>query len=196
MRSLFVGLALLFAAALPLTASADPVDYFTLTGNGNTFTWSLPANETYPDLPHLGLLDFLTTVTNGTSTSEDVGFYTVYGPTGPTLFVPGIADELYGQIVAQISDGPPGEVDVTFDLGTFDLDDYHFGPTNPPGQPPPPPTPYTLLITQQDADATPQPSALVLLVTALFGAIPFVRRRHLAGVSQDTATELPSAGII
>ena len=102
MRLVLAAVSLLSLAALPVTASADPVDYFTLTGNGNTYTWNLPANETYPDLPHLGLLDFSTAVTlnAGTSTVEDVGFYTVFGPAGPDLFIPDIPDELYGQHVA------------------------------------------------------------------------------------------------
>jgi hypothetical protein len=178
MRFLFVGLTLLSSATLPLTASADPVDNFTLTGNGNTYTWSLPADETYPDLPHLGLLDFSTNVTvNGTTQTEEVGFYTIYAPAPDDLFIPQIPDTLYGPLLAQISDGSPGYVDITFPLGTFDLDDYHFSPSNPPGQSPPP-TPYTLVITQQDAAATPEPSALVLLGTALLVASPLIRR-HL-----------------
>lgn len=182
MRSTVAALLLLSAAVLPLTAAADPVDTFTLTGNGNTYTWSLPATETYPDYPHLGYIDFPATVTiNGaTQTTGDVGFYTIFGIAGPDLFVPGIADTLYGQWLAVLGPGPTGYVDVTFDLGTFGLDDYHFGPTNPPGQPPPSPTPYTLTVTQQDVAATPEPSALILLATALFAVIPFLRRRHLA----------------
>lgn len=174
MRSLFVALALLSAAALPLTAAADPVDNFTLTGNGNTFTWSLPANETYPDLPHLGYIVFPTTVTmNGaTQTYADVGFDTIFGVAGPDLSVPGIADVLYGQWLTVFGPGPTGYVGVTFDLGTFALDDYHFGPYNDP----PPPTPYSLTITQSDPATTPEPSALILLATALLAAIPFLRR--------------------
>ena len=176
MRALFIGLTLLSAAALPLTASADLVDNFTLTGNGNTYTWSLPANETYPDLPHLGLLDFSTSVTinNSTQVTEDVGFFTIYGPAGPDLSLPQIPDELYGPLVTDITSitpGNPGEVDLTFALGSFNLDDFHFGP----GQPQPP-TPYTLLITQQDTAATPEPAGLLLLATALLAAIPFLRR--------------------
>src|SRR5579875_3921500 len=128
MRRVHACLSLLALAALPLTAAAVPVDNFTLTGNGNTFTWSLPAIETYPDLPHLGYIVFPTTVTlNGTTqTYGDVGFYTASGGiAGPDLSVPGIADVLYGQWLANLGPGPSGYVSVTFDLGTFSLDDYH-----------------------------------------------------------------------
>ncbi len=174
MRSLFVALSIL-AAALPLAAAADPVDNFTLTGNGNTYTWSLPATETYPDYPHLGYIVFPGTVTiNGTAqTTGDIGFYTIFGISGPDLYVPGINDTLYGQWLANLGPGPTGFVSVTFDLGTFDLNDYHFGPYNNP----PLPTPYTLTITQTDAATTPEPSALILLATALLAIIPFLRRR-------------------
>ncbi len=175
MRSLFIAFAVLAASALPLTASADPVDYFTLTGNGNTYTWSLPANETYPAYPHLGYIVFPATVTtNGTAqTTGDIGFYTSAGIAGPDLYVPGINDALYGQWLANIGPGPTGYVSVTFDLGTFDLTDEHFGPSFGP---PPPPTPYTLTVTQQAA-TTPEPSSLALLGTGILGVAGVLKRR-------------------
>ena len=176
MRVALACLSLLSLAAIPLTAAADPVDNFTLTGNGNTFTWSLPATQTYPDLPHLGFIDFLTTITlNGaTQTTADVGFYTPISTLGASLFVPGIADTLDGPIFTELGPGPTGFVTVTFDLGIFNLEDFHFGPN--PG-PPPPPTPYTLVITQQESVTnTPEPPGLTLLATALIAMTAFLRR--------------------
>ena len=50
MRKALFSIALITSAlTLPLTARADPIDDFVLTGGGHTITYSLPATSSFPD---------------------------------------------------------------------------------------------------------------------------------------------------
>src|SRR5580704_9572198 len=66
---LFAFVLLASTLTLPLAARADTIDDFTLVGDGNTFTFSLPASFTVPNHPHLdsALLGHVATSVNGTS---------------------------------------------------------------------------------------------------------------------------------
>src|SRR5882757_5042026 len=70
----------LFASALslPLTAHADTIDDFVLTGGGNIITFSAPASFTVLNHPHLvsaGLANVATSVNGLSGYSSNLTFY-------------------------------------------------------------------------------------------------------------------------
>lgn len=168
------------ALILPLTAHADTIDDFVLTGNGETITFSLPASppgnlstcptgiitSCLPGFETNFTASTLVTI-DGVSTEQLIDF-----PTG--MFLGGLSiglnpGRLVGDQLFQPDAGDP-----TFLTGTFDLSSI---PT--PGGPPLP-IDYTLTITPETAPPTvPEPSTLALLATGALGFTSVIRRRFL-----------------
>lgn len=184
----FLGLtALASVLALPLTAHADTVDDFVLTGGGHTISYSLPASTTFVD----GLsIEYFSAIANetidGVPGYVEGGQYDAIPSLSATLqlFVP---ETIFGFSAIQFQ-GPlltsyiivpstdpvnPFNVVATFIPGAYDLlgQGVSFYPslTNIG-----PPVPYTLTITPQTATATtPEPPSWALLATGIFGLLGF-----------------------
>jgi PEP-CTERM motif len=167
----------LLASALvfSLSAHADTIDDFVLTGNGLDVTFSLPASppgneSTCPPFSPSCLpgseTDFAVSTlvtTNGVSVMESIEFPTLRFGGGLSLgLVPG---RLFGAVLFA-----PDAANPTFLLGTFDLD-----AVNPKGDPPI--LDYSLSITPETTAQTPEPSTLGLFGTGALGLIGLVRKR-------------------
>jgi len=177
----------LLAASLlvPLAARASAIDDFTLTGGGNTITYSLPATTSVPDFD---LFNFFSeaapTTINGVpgynvgGSYYDTAFYPYVSinysfPLGAPLPVltldgPTFIDFAF---VAAINPPPYFDEDVvpTFVPGTYTL--YQ---TTQNGS-----VPYTLTITPEAAvNPTPEPSSLILLATGALGLLGIASRRR------------------
>jgi hypothetical protein len=180
MRKALFSLALLASAfTLPLTAHADAIDDFVLTGNGTTATFSLPAsppgnpltcppgnNACLPGSETSFSVSTLVT-TDGITTEKGIGF-----PTG--RFFGGL---LIGPLLERFQ-GPqlfePDAANPTFLIGTFILDPLF---STSPG-----PIHYTLTITPETSASTPEPSSLFLFATGALGLLLLSnRRRRLPG---------------
>jgi hypothetical protein len=179
-KALFATLALLASAfAFPLTAHADTIDDFVLTGDGNTITFSLPASppgnlSTCPTgiitscLPG-SQTDFTvsTLVTfDNVSTLESIDFPTLRFQGG--LSLPQI--RFYGEQLFTPDAATP----------TFLNGDFSLSAINPSGNPPI--IAYDLTITPETTDPTPEPASLTLLATGALGLISVVARRRVAQV--------------
>jgi PEP-CTERM motif-containing protein len=182
MRNIVFPLALLFSAFVqPLTARADTIDGFVLTGNGLDITFSLPASppgneSTCPTgiitscLPGSETSFSVSTMvtTNGVSSEQSIVF-----PTGRFLgglslgLIPG---RLFGEQLFA-----PDAANPTFLTGTFDLTAL-----NPKGSPPF--LDYSLTIKPETTAPTPEPSTLALLTTGVLGLVSLARRKY----SQDS----------
>jgi hypothetical protein len=179
MRKALFTLALLASAfTLPLTAHADTIDDFVLTGAGNIITFSLPASppgnlRTCPTGIITSCLpgsetDFSvsTLVTfNGVSTLESIDFPT--GRFGGGLSLTQLRLFGNGELFT------PDAANPTFLIGSFNL-----SALNPSGNPPI--IDYDLTITPETSAATPEPSSLALFATGSLGLIAFTARRKRA----------------
>jgi hypothetical protein len=183
-KALFTLAVLSSAFSLPLTAHADTIDDFVLTGNGEIITFSLPASppgnlSTCPTgivtscLPgsQTDFSAFTVVTINGVSALEGIDFPTGHFLGGLSLGLdPGrlLGNQLF----------TPDAANPTFLIGTFDLSKI-----NPSGDPPF--FDYTLSITPEASTAsTPEPSTFALLGTGLIGAIAAVGRRPAAQPQQ------------
>lgn len=151
----------------PLAAKADQMDLFTATGNGNTFSFTLPASPTNGVLdPTYGndafYINNVPVDFNGTTTALRIEFFEPANLGGLNLDNNGTFNlfdsiQLFGP---QLFTGSPSAP--TFTLGTFALTN---GSNN---------APYSLTIAPA---AVPEPSSLLLLGSGLMGVCGLVRRK-------------------
>lgn len=183
-RPLFGFAALASILILPLTAHADTIDDFLLTGGGHTISYSLPASITIPDSPSIEFAYAYATATiDGVPGYSLLGGYdAIASPIGDLqLFVPQ-AISGYSTILFQgpffmttelvPSDDPfnPFSIVATFTPGTYSLIGNGYSSPSEIG----PDVPYTLTIAPQTATAvTPEPSTLALLATGILGLVGF-----------------------
>jgi PEP-CTERM motif len=187
-KALFTLAILASALTLPLTAHADTIDDFVLTGNGETVTFSLPATGVYT--LHLHFDSFSASgpgIIDGAPGTVGATFYVQYFeavPQAPALTINSNPQSnipnLYGSIpyswfVVPAQFPTPqdeGTFNVTFVPGTYQLQNtgLFFQP--------PTPLQFTLTITPETSTAaTPEPASLTLLATGALGITAFAARR-------------------
>jgi hypothetical protein len=184
----------LLASALTITAHADTIDDFVLTGNGESVTFSLPAttagyilhahfNSFFESAP--GTIDG-SPVTLGTLFY--VSFFSGVFPGTPALGISStpltsFPPDLYGFIPYTFTEVPAqfpnpsdeGTVYFTFVPGTYELKDSPFTPG----------LAYTLTITPEPSTAaTPEPSTLLLFATGLAAGMIPLATRHRTRIAQ------------
>ncbi len=144
-KSLFTLVLFLSASILPLSAHADAIDDFLITGQGNTITFSLPASPTdvfvstgaggviagFSPIPAPSV-----TINGITFSSPTLEFFSgqlSYVGGGLTLAATGNVFTLVGPVLYTGSAYEP-----TFKIGTFDLQQFQASPTQD----------YTLTVTR------------------------------------------------
>jgi hypothetical protein len=181
MRATVAALLLLAASALPLTARADTVDVFTLTGNGHTEVLTFPAIVAfaYPSVPIFvpGIAPLSETIdgvnvpiTNIQTVYFHDGNQTIMGDFG-TLFPASLLEVLSssGPFTYPNSFQTYYDYTATFHSGTFGVYSLSEGSSYPT---------YSLSVQQESTTATPEPSSLLLLATGLPAAMLLERRRR------------------
>ncbi|WP_353063915.1 PEP-CTERM sorting domain-containing protein [Tunturibacter psychrotolerans] len=189
-KTLFAFAILASALSITLTAHADTIDDFVLTGNGETVTFSLPATGVYTLHQHFDSFSASGPGTiDGAPATVGATFYVPYFEivqSAPDLTIDSNPQsnipDLYGSIpyswfvVPAEFPNPEdeGTFNVTFVPGTYQLQtgntffDHPFTP----------PLPFTLSITPETPIApTPEPASLILLATGALGAITTLKRR-------------------
>jgi hypothetical protein len=170
MRNLLPKLLVLAATALPIAAHADPTDLFTITGDSNTYTFTLPEQFTFADSLHLVTVPTLTT----TGTIDGVGgktfdviFFTGIGDPGESLIFNNI--DLAGPILISPVSSSGNFDTAAIDPGSYQLIDFANSSKGPDY--------YTLTIIPE-AGRVPEPSTLPLLATGTLGVLSLARQRR------------------
>jgi hypothetical protein len=158
-KTLFALPLLAFALILPNAAHADTTDLFTITGDSNTYTFTLPREFTFPVSYHLVTVPTLTTTGTidgvGGKTS-DVTFYTGIGGSGESLIFNDIT--LAGSPLISLVSSSGSFDTAAIDSGSYRLIDYATSITGPDY--------YDLTITPETTPpAVPEPSTLFLFAT-------------------------------
>jgi hypothetical protein len=164
MRTFVKALSLLAITVAATTAKADS---FKLTGEGDTYTFSLAASPTVETIPYGFIVSGVTVTEDGVVTSNStLTFYdSAYDggleiqPNASTLVFD--SDQLYSGT----------NTSPTFLLGTFKLTDDIDGAK------------YKLVIaadTPTNTSAVPEPSSLALLTTGALGLTGTLRRRFFS----------------
>jgi hypothetical protein len=193
MRKALFTLALLTSAfTLSHTAHADTLDDFTLTGQGHTITYSLPATSAFPDFSHFNSFsESASTTVDGVSGFVESGQYFIPGPNTPRLLI-GVPSSVFGigflefsgpvffTFTTEPASNPPpdfqDDVVATFTPGTYTLESLGSAL-----QPFSPPVFYTLTIAPETSTApTPEPASLTLLATGALGILSLANRRRMA----------------
>jgi hypothetical protein len=176
MRNALFALPLLASALiLPRTAHADTTDLFTLTGDSNTYTFTLPQEFTFPVSLHLVTVPPL--ITTGTingvgGKTFDVTFYTGIGNTGESLIFDNVGNLAGSQLISFVSSS--GNFDTAaIDPGSYQLIDFANSIKSPDY--------YHLTITPETTSPTPpfvpEPPTLLLLTT---GALALLLATRIA----------------
>jgi hypothetical protein len=170
MRNLLPKLIVLAATALPIAAHADPIDLFTITGDSNTYTFTLPEQFTFAVPLHLVTVPTLTT----TGTIDGVG-----GKTFDVIFFTGISDpgeslifnniNLAGPILISLVSSSGNFDTAAIDPGSYQLIDFANSSKGPDY--------YALTITPETG-RVPEPSTLPLLATGTLGVLSLARQRR------------------
>ncbi len=167
----------LLASALTLTsaARADTIDDFVLTGEGNAFTWSLPASPVvFASTGAGGVLggyeveeNFLISNHGVTSLANGIEFFSgqlFYLGAGLRFGVGGADHTIVGPALYT-----GDATDFTFKSGSFSMHDF-FGVGNP----------YDLTISPESlvTPSVPEPSSFALLATGASALFGLARRRR------------------
>jgi hypothetical protein len=168
MRKALFALPLLASALiLPRTAHADTTDLFTITGDSNTYTFTLPQQFTFAVSPHLVTLPPLATTgtIDGVGGNKfDVTFFTGIGNTGESLIFDNIT--LAGPPLTSFVSSTGNFDTATIDSGSYRLIDLANSINGPDY--------YALTITTETTPPNPpnvpEPPTLLLLAT---GALVF-----------------------
>jgi hypothetical protein len=183
MRYLLPKLFVLAATALSLTARADTLLDFTLSGPSGTVTFTLPEHPFFQETLHLVTVGTRTSASlNGVSGyTADLTFFTGIADPGESLildvfsfdptFTDGFSVNLNGPLILYPYYGsdypaPPGDFTGLLQTGATRL--YTYSSTGMPI--------YYFLDATPEAATTPEPSTLILLLTGAGGLLATRRR--------------------
>lgn len=174
LRRLFTFCFLIAIFVLFSTGRAKADDLFTYQFGGNTFTWELPASppiivppDSFQTNMFFELVGIQFSENNGPKTLGTVDFFQAPDQGGGfELFPLGNSSPIVNTTGPQLYMGVGEEGSPTFNLGTFDLNDFNTG--DPAG---------TLTI---GGVSTPEPSSLLLLGSGALALLGFARKRIIA----------------